>query len=84
MQRMVKIQKGWLIFSACWVCFFASVLLYIRFRLAWMSAFELILEFAVLLAMSAWYVTDRIRYRDGKNQKKSTWVIGPWGIRRRR
>jgi hypothetical protein len=79
----MKVKRKWLIVCACWLYFLAAIFLYNR-GVAWVNTFELLLELAVLLAISVWYVVDRLQYRHGKAPRTGNWVVGPSGIYRRR
>ena len=78
----MKVQRKWLIVSAFWLYFLTTVFLYNR-GAAWVNTFELYLEFAVTLALSLWYVVDRLQHRNAQGRRKGNWAVGPWGVYRR-
>jgi hypothetical protein len=81
--KITRTWLTWLIACAWWLYFLAGMYLYGVLRVAWVNTFDLLFGFAVLLVTSIWYVTDRLRHSKGQ-AGKGDWVIGPWGIHRRR
>ena len=74
----MKVKRTWLLAAVCWAYFITAVALYDYLHLARVNTFDFLLGVVVTLVLSAWYVTNRIRYRDRARPKKSGWVIGPY------
>ena len=81
----MKVTRSWLIAVVGWAYFLTAIFLYVYLNVSWVNTFDVLLGFAAALVLSVWYVADRIRYRDSSRPRgKSGWVIGPYGVFRRR
>lgn len=81
----MKLKGSTILGCAIWVYFIVGVVLYVGFNVAWVKTFDFVFGFVIVIALSVWYVVDRIRYHDPSRPNTSHWGITPYGwIYRRR
>jgi hypothetical protein len=80
----MKVERSWLITSAFWAYLIIAIILYGYLKVAWVNNIYFLLGFAPFLAILVWYVIAGFDIATRRGQKKSDWVLGPYGDLRRR
>jgi len=79
----MKLKVGTLIGIGVWVYFITAIVLSVYFNVSWIDTLDFLLGVVLTFGLAVWFIIDRIKYPD-PSQRKSRWLITPYGFPYRR